>query len=74
VRGGSVDIVFGEPWETPAQAWPRRRADVGAATEHLRAHLLRSLADAKTLTERELPGPLPAGDSEREAAQRQATT
>ncbi|MGI8644917.1 MAG: lysophospholipid acyltransferase family protein [Nocardioides sp.] len=74
VRGGTVDVVYGEPWQTPAQPWPRRRAEVAAATEHLRAHLLRSLADAKTLTGRELPGPLPAGDSEREAAERQATT
>lgn len=71
-RGGTVDVVFGQPWQLPARPWPRRKADVAAATESLREHLLRSLADAKTLTGRELPGPLPAGDSEREVAARQA--
>lgn len=73
-RGGTVDIVFGEPWQIPARPWPRRKADVAAATESLREHLLRSLADAKTLTGRELPGPLPAGDSERDVAAKQAAT
>jgi len=73
-RGGTVDVVFGKPWQTPARPWPRRRADVAAATDSLREHLLVVLADAKTLTGRELPGPLPAGDSERDVAARQAAT
>jgi len=73
-RASPVDLVFGETWQLPARPWPRRKPDVGAATEALREHLLRALYEAKTITGRELPGPLPAGDSERDAAARQATT
>ena len=67
-----VDIVFGEPWRRPASPWPRRKADVAAATESLREHLLEVLKDALTLTGRELPGPLPRDDSERDVAAKQA--
>lgn len=69
-----VEVVFGDPWQVPAQPWPRRRADVDDSMASLRTHMLRALADAKTITGRELPGPLPAGDSERDAARREATT
>jgi len=74
-RGAApVDVVFGEPWQVAAQSWPRRKDMVDQASAALRTHMLRSLAEAKTITGRELPGPLPAGDSERDAARRQATT
>jgi len=69
-----VEIVFGDPWQVPAQPWPRRKQAVEDAMASLRTHMLGALADAKTITGRELPGPLPAGDSERDAARRQATT
>jgi 1-acyl-sn-glycerol-3-phosphate acyltransferase len=69
-----VEIVFGESWQVAAVPWPRRKAQVDAASASLRTHMLGTLAEAKTTTGRELPGPLPAGDSERDAARRQATT
>lgn len=71
-RRSRVDIVFGPPWHLPATAWPRRKADVAAATEALRLHMLVVLADAQATTGRTLPGPLPTGDSERDVAARQA--
>ncbi len=74
-RGAApIDVVFGEPWQVAAQPWPRRKDMVDQASAALRTHMLRTLAEAKTITGRELPGPLPAGDSERDAARRQATT
>lgn len=71
-RQSPVDIVFGQPWQGSATAWPRRKADVAAATEALREHMLAVLADAIATTGRTLPGPLPARDSERDVAARQA--
>jgi 1-acyl-sn-glycerol-3-phosphate acyltransferase len=73
-RGARVDIVFGEPWQVEAQPWPRRKDEVMAATASLRTHMLETLAAAKELTGRTLPGPLPAGDSERDVARKQAAT
>ncbi len=69
-----VEVVFGEPWQVEAQAWPRTKQDVLEASASLRSHMLQTLAEAKELTGRTLPGPLPAGDSERDVAARQATT
>ena len=69
-----VEVVFGEPWRIEAQAWPRTKQDVLEASASLRSHMLQALAEAKQLTGRTLPGPLPAGDSERDVAAKQATT
>ena len=63
-RGGSVDIVFGTPWRTTQQTWPRTREHVAATSVLLRGHLLSELATALADTRRSLPGPLPAGQSE----------
>lgn len=63
-RGGVVDLVYGEPWRVPAVPWPRTRAQRVEATASLREHLLATLDEARDLTGRELPGPLPAGDKE----------
>ena len=69
-----VEVVFGEPWRVEAKAWPRTKQDVFEASASLRSHMLQALAEAKQLTGRTLPGPLPAGDSERDVAAKQATT
>lgn len=72
--GSRVDIVYGEAWRVDPRPWPRRKRDVAEASADLRRHMLVSLAVAKELTGRTLPGPLPAGDSERAAQRKQATT
>jgi 1-acyl-sn-glycerol-3-phosphate acyltransferase len=63
-RGDTVDLVFGRPWRTTQQAWPRTREHVAATSVLLRGHLLSELATALADTRRSLPGPLPAGQSE----------
>jgi 1-acyl-sn-glycerol-3-phosphate acyltransferase len=64
VRNDGVDIVFGRPWRTTQQPWPRTREHVAATSVLLRGHLLSELATALADTRRSLPGPLPAGQSE----------
>ena len=61
-KGGVVDMVFGAPYTFDAQPWPRTKEQVAKASQVLREHLLHHLADAKVLTGRTLPGPLPAKD------------
>ncbi|GAA2120328.1 lysophospholipid acyltransferase family protein [Nocardioides bigeumensis] len=73
-RQSPVDIVYGEHWRVDAQPWPRTKRDVLEASASLRSHMLEQLSHAKELTGRRLPGPLPAGDSERDVARRQATS
>jgi 1-acyl-sn-glycerol-3-phosphate acyltransferase len=73
-RQSPVDIVYGEVWQVSAQPWPRTKHDVREASASLRTHMLEQLAIAKEETGRRLPGPLPAGDTERDAAAKQATT
>ena len=63
-RGDTVDLVFGRPWRTTQQPWPRTREHVAATSVLLRGHLLSELATALGDTRRSLPGPLPAGQSE----------
>jgi 1-acyl-sn-glycerol-3-phosphate acyltransferase len=52
-------MVFGAPITLDAVAWPRSTATVADASARIREHLRQALADAKKLTGRELPGPLP---------------
>lgn len=63
-RRGVVDIVYGEPYSFEAAPWPRTREQVEKASLLLREHLLVQLDQARALTGRELPGPLPAADEE----------
>ena len=63
-RGASIDLVFGGPWRTPQQDWPRTREQVRHASALLRGHMLSELEGALSMTRRSLPGPLPAGQSE----------
>lgn len=65
-RGGTIDIVYGTPWQVPAQSWPRTREHVRGATALMREHMHNQLDVARALTGRDLPGPLPVGDSEDE--------
>ena len=62
--GDAIDIVFGRPWHTTHQPWPRTREHVAATSVLLRGHLLSELDSALSQTRRSLPGPLPAGQSE----------
>lgn len=62
--GAGVEIVFGRPWRTTQQPWPRTREHVAATSVLLRGHMLSELASALADTRRSLPGPLPAGQSE----------
>ena len=63
-RGSTLDIVFGEPLVVDPRPWPRTQGMVRGASALLRERLLQTLDDARTLTGRDLPGPLPAGDHE----------
>jgi len=63
-RGSRLDIVYGEAVTLAAQPWPRTREQVGEGSLLLRRHMLAALHDALTLTGRELPGPLPPGQSD----------
>ncbi|RYB92105.1 1-acyl-sn-glycerol-3-phosphate acyltransferase [Nocardioides oleivorans] len=63
-RGEAIDLVLGQPWQTPQQPWPRTREQVAATSVLLRGHLLSELGSALSQTRRSLPGPLPAGQSE----------
>jgi 1-acyl-sn-glycerol-3-phosphate acyltransferase len=63
-RGDAVEVVFGRPWRTTQQPWPRTREHVAATSVLLRGYMLSELAAALEDTRRSLPGPLPAGQSE----------
>lgn len=59
LRTGHIDIVFGAPYRFDAAPWPRGREQVTQASLLLREHMLAGLDEARQLTARELPGPLP---------------
>ena len=63
-RGAVIDLVFGEPYDVVAVPWPRTREQVEKQSLLLREHMLVQLDQARALTGRELPGPLPAADVE----------
>ncbi len=62
-KGGSIDVVYGEPWQVAAQPWPRTREHVGATSALLHQHLRTALDRARDLTGRDLPGPLPGQET-----------
>jgi 1-acyl-sn-glycerol-3-phosphate acyltransferase len=62
--GDAIDIVFGRPWRTTQQPWPRTREHVAATSVLLRGHMLSELDSALAQTRRSLPEPLRAGQSE----------
>ncbi|HEX6149930.1 lysophospholipid acyltransferase family protein [Nocardioides sp.] len=63
-RGSTIDLVFGSPVEIEAQPWPRTRGMVRDTSMLLRERMLATLDEARAQTGRDLPGPLPAGQSE----------
>jgi 1-acyl-sn-glycerol-3-phosphate acyltransferase len=67
-RGVVVDMVFGDPMTIPRAPWPRRKREVAARSVELREHLLTHLAEAKRLTGRTLPGPLPGQETDPDPA------
>ena len=67
-RGAVVDMVIGPPITLDAQPWPRTKAEVEKASFVLRDHLIEHLEQARQLTGRTLPGPLPARDSDPDPA------
>jgi 1-acyl-sn-glycerol-3-phosphate acyltransferase len=52
-------LVFGSPVYLGSQPWPRRQAEVRRTAETLRKNLLDHLVVARSITGRELPGPIP---------------
>jgi len=67
-RGGRIDLVFGPPVTLDARPWPRSKGMVRDASMLLRERLLETLDEARGLTGRDLPGPLPAGQTEDDPA------
>jgi len=67
-RGARIDLVFGPPVTFEARPWPRSKGMVRDASMLLRERLLETLGDARTRTGRDLPGPLPAGQTEDDPA------
>lgn len=67
-RGARLDVVVGQPVGVPAQAWPRTREQVEVTSRFLWEHMRAELDAARRLTGRDLPGPLPPGDLERDPA------
>lgn len=63
-RDTTVELVFGAPWRTAQQSWPRTREHVRETSVLLRLHMLSELDGALARTRRSLPGALPAGQSE----------
>jgi 1-acyl-sn-glycerol-3-phosphate acyltransferase len=61
-RGSRFDLVYGAPYTVDPLPWPRTREQVGDLSVLLRKHMLAELDQARALTGRELPGPLPPGD------------
>lgn len=62
--GTPIDLVFGAPWQTPQQPWPRTREQVRATSALLREHMLSEQDGALSQTRRSKHWPLPAGQSE----------
>ena len=58
-KGARFDLVFGSPVYLDQQPWPRRQVEVRRAAEALRKNLRDHLVEARRITGRELPGPIP---------------
>ncbi|GAA1913221.1 lysophospholipid acyltransferase family protein [Nocardioides lentus] len=63
-RGDVVDLVYGEPVTLGATRWPRTREQVADASLLVREHMLALIDEARVLTGRDLPGPMPPGELE----------
>lgn len=58
-RGARFDLVYGSPVYLEPQPWPRRQPQVREAAEVLRKSFVEHLVEARRITGRELPGPIP---------------
>ena len=58
-RGARFDLVYGPPVYLDRHPWPRQQADVRQATEMLRNRFVQHIVEAKGITGRDLPGPIP---------------
>jgi 1-acyl-sn-glycerol-3-phosphate acyltransferase len=58
-KGARFDLVYGPPVYLDPQPWPRRQADVRQAAVTLRKTFVEHLVEARRITGRELPGPIP---------------
>jgi 1-acyl-sn-glycerol-3-phosphate acyltransferase len=58
-RGSRFDLVYGSPVYLERLPWPRRQTQVREAAEALRKTFLDHLVEARRITGRELPGPIP---------------
>lgn len=58
-RGSRFDLVYGSPVYLDRLRWPRRQTQVREAAETLRKTFLDHLVEARRITGRELPGPIP---------------
>jgi 1-acyl-sn-glycerol-3-phosphate acyltransferase len=58
-RGSRFDFVYGPPVYLEKRPWPRTQVEVRRTATELRNILVAHVADAKAITGRELPGPLP---------------
>jgi 1-acyl-sn-glycerol-3-phosphate acyltransferase len=58
-RGSRFDLVYGSPVYLDPQPWPRRQPDVRQVAETLRKTFVDHLVEARRITGRELPGPIP---------------
>lgn len=65
-RGARIDMCFRAPFTSGMRPWPRRREIVGRVSDDLRQRMLDDLYQASATTGRTLPGPLPAGERERD--------
>jgi 1-acyl-sn-glycerol-3-phosphate acyltransferase len=59
-----IDIVVGRSIPVDAVPWPRLSSEVAALTSDLHERMLAGLKDALAETGRDLPGPLPPGETE----------
>ena len=58
-RGARFDLVYGPPVYLDRHPWPRQQAEVRRATEMLRNKCHQHIVEARGITGRDLPGPIP---------------
>ena len=63
-KGARLDIVYGAPIQLPMQVWPRDRGTMADAGDRIHDHLRAHVSRAKSVLQRDLPGPLPTGSSD----------
>jgi 1-acyl-sn-glycerol-3-phosphate acyltransferase len=63
-KGARLDVVYGEPIQLPMQVWPRDRGMMEAAGDQIHDHLRAHVSLAKSVLQRDLPGPLPTGSTD----------